>query len=347
MADKTRTQEAIARFLEREDTSAEDMYGVISEIMEGGSSDAQIAAFLVALRMKVESVDEITGAVRAMRDHARSLGLDGQVDGPLFDTCGTGGDGAGTFNISTATAFVVAGAGIPVAKHGNRSISSRCGSADVLEELGVNCSMPVESTAEAVRKLGIGFMFAPLYHGAMKHAAVPRREIGVRSIFNIMGPLSNPAGATHQLLGVYDRALAEPLAHVLQNLGTRGAMVVHGADGLDELTLTGPTHVAELRDGKISVYDFDPRDVGLEWVSLDDIRGGDAAENAAHIRAVLSGTPSAMAELTVLNAAAALRTCGRSDTWEEAIAQTRSVIASGAALAKLDELVSFSRSLPA
>lgn len=347
MAEKTRTQRAIGHFLDRKDYAAEDMHGVISEIMEGHASDAQVAGFLVALRMKGETVEEITGAVRAMREHARSLEVRDQGEGPLFDTCGTGGDGAGTFNISTATAFVVAGAGIPVAKHGNRSISSRCGSADVLEELGVNCSMPVESTAEAVRKLGIGFMFAPLYHGAMKHAAVPRREIGVRSIFNIMGPLSNPAGATHQLLGVYDRGLVEPLANVLQNLGTRAAMVVHGADGLDELTLTGSTHVAELRDGNITVYDFDPREVGLSLVTMDDIRGGDAAENAGHIRDVLSGKPSAMAELTVLNAAAALRICGRSETWEQAIDAAREVIRSGAALGKLDDLVAFSRSLPA
>ncbi len=346
MGEKTLTQRAIQRLVERGDHSADEMFAIVSEIMDGRASEAQIGAFLVALRMKSETVEEITGAVRAMREHARKVQV---ADGIVFDTCGTGGDSAGTFNVSTATAFVVAGAGIRVAKHGNRSVSSRCGSADVLASLGVDLELAPERVAEAIDGVGIAFLFAPLYHGAMKHAAVPRREIAVRSIFNILGPLSNPAGATHQLVGVYDAAMVEPLAHVLRNLGTRGAMVVHGADGLDELTLTGETKVAELRNGEISTYTLDPRELGFSLVTLDDLRGGDAEDNARLLRDVLSGKPSAMTEMTVLNAAAALRICDAAADWSSAVARARESLSSGAALARLDALVAFCRggSVPA
>jgi anthranilate phosphoribosyltransferase len=343
MAEKTLTQQAIDRLVRREDYTADEMSAVISEIMQGQAGDAQIAAFLVALRMKGESIDEIFGAVRAMREHAVKI----SPSVPVFDTCGTGGDGTGTFNVSTATAFVVAGAGMAVAKHGNRSVSSRCGSADVLEALGVNLEMTPQQVTTAIEDIGIGFLFAPRYHGAMKYAAPARREIGIRSLFNILGPLSNPAGAAYQLLGVYHAGLVAPLAHVLQKLGLRGAMVVHGADGLDELTLTGASHIAELRDGQVSVYDLDPAALGFEKVTLEDLRGGDAAENAGHIRAILSGQPSAMAELTVFNAAAALRICGKAGEWTEAIGAARKSISSGSAVQSLDRLIDFSRNLPA
>lgn len=337
MAEKTLTQRAIERLLGKADFSAEEMAAVIGEIMDGKSTDAQVAGFLVALRMKGETVEEITGAVTAMRAHMRRI----HPAGDLFDTCGTGGDGAGTFNISTATAFVAAGAGLKVAKHGNRSISSKCGSADVLGALGVNVDMAPERVAQAINDIGVGFMFAPVYHGAMKFAGPARREIGVRSIFNVLGPLSNPAGAGFQLLGVYDPALVEPIANVLLRLGAQGAMVVHGSDGLDELTLTGPSKVSELRGGKISSYTLDPQTLGFKYVTLDDIRGGDAAENAVHLREVLAGKPMAMTELTVLNAAAALRIC-KGLEWPAAIAAARHAISSGAAAEKLERLVAFS-----
>lgn len=337
MAEKTLTQRAIERLLGKLSFTADEMSAVIGEIMDGKSSDAQVAGFLVALRMKGETVEEITGAVTAMRAHMRRI----HPAGPLFDTCGTGGDGAGTFNISTATAFVAAGAGVKVAKHGNRSISSKCGSADVLGALGVNVDMSPERVEQAINEIGVGFMFAPVYHGAMKYAGPARREIGVRSIFNVLGPLSNPAGAEYQLLGVYDPALVEPIAQVLQKLGAQGAMVVHGSDGLDELTLTGPTRVAELRAGRIESYTLDPVKLGFKTVTLEDIRGGDAAENALHLREVLAGKASAMTELTVLNAAAALRICQGAE-WPAAIEAARRSISSGAAAEKLERLVAFS-----
>lgn len=337
MAEKTLTQRAIERLLQRGGFAADEMSAIIGEIMDGKSSDAQVAAFLVALRMKGETVDEITGAVTAMRAHMRRI----NPAGPLFDTCGTGGDGAGTFNVSTATAFVAAGAGLKVAKHGNRSVSSKCGSADVLGALGVNVDMPPEKVEKAIDEIGVGFMFAPVYHGAMKFAGPARSAIGVRSIFNVLGPLSNPAGAGYQLLGVYDPALVEPIAQVLLKLGARGAMVVHGSDGLDELTLTGTTKVAELKAGRIESYTFDPKTRGFAYVTLDDLRGGDAAENAVHLREVLAGKPSAMTELTVLNAAAALRIC-RGDDWSSAVEAARRSISSGAAAEKLERLVAFS-----
>ncbi len=343
MAEKTLTQQAIDRLVRGESHGADEMYAVISEIMEGKSTDAQIAAFLVALRMKGETIDEIAGAVRSMRDHARRI----SPSRPVFDTCGTGGDSSGTFNVSTATAFVVAGAGMPVAKHGNRSVSSRCGSADVLGALGVNLDMSPEQVLEAIETVGVGFLFAPVYHGAMKYAAPARREIGVRSLFNILGPLSNPAGAEYQLLGVFDRKLVEPLARVLQSLGSKGAMVVHGADGLDELTLTGPSYVAELRRGEVTVATFDPRDIGFELVDAASLKGGEVEENARHIRDVLSGEPSAMLELTVLNAAAALRISERADDWSAAVTAARESVRSGAALEKLDRLIEFGRRLQA
>jgi anthranilate phosphoribosyltransferase len=341
MAEKTLTQKAIEHFASRQSYEPDEMAAVVSEIMEGKSTDAQIAAFLVALRMKGETVEEVTGAVEAMRAHMLRI----HPQGPLYDSCGTGGDGAGTFNVSTAASFVVAGAGVTVAKHGNRSISSRCGSADVLAALGVNIEMPPPRVEQAINEIGIGFMFAPVYHGAMRFAGPARREIAVRSIFNILGPLSNPAGAKRQLVGVYDPALVETVAKVLKNLGAERAMVVHGGDGLDEITLTTTTAYAELKDGHVTLGTFDPHAYGFRLVTLDDIRGGDAAENAGHVREVLAGTPSAMAEITVVNAAAAMRIMDKASDWPAAIRLARESIASGAAAAKLAQLAAFSKSV--
>jgi anthranilate phosphoribosyltransferase len=317
----------------------------MDEIMNGSATPAQIAGFLVALRAKGETPDEITGCARAMRRAAVPV-RPARTD--VVDTCGTGGDCAGTFNISTTTAFVVAGAGLGVAKHGNRSVSSRSGSADVLEALDVNINLTPEQVAQAIDEIGVGFIFAPNYHPAMRYAIGPRRELGVRTVFNILGPLTNPAGAQAQLLGVYDAALTEVLARVLQQLGSRAAYVVHGSDGLDELTTAGPNQVSCFgvapANGHVVTETLDPRELGFAPAQPDDLRGGDPAENASITRAVLVGEERGpRRDVVLLNAAAALVAGGVATDFEEGIHRASESIDSGAALSTLESLIAYSR----
>jgi anthranilate phosphoribosyltransferase len=314
--------------------------------MSGEATPAQIGSFITALRMKGETIEEISGAAMVMRDKATriSTGVAVDEDGILVDTCGTGGDSSGTFNISTATAFVVAAAGLPVAKHGNRSISSKCGSADVLEALGVNLDLSPEQVGSCVQQVGIGFLFAPMLHGAMKHAIGPRREIGIRTIFNVLGPLTNPAGANVQLLGVYSPDLCEKLARVLGRLGSQRAMVVCGAGNLDELTVTGENEVAELNKGEVKTYVIRPEDAGLGRSRLSDLKGGDTPEESADIlRDVLGGSEGPKRDMLLLNSGAALYVAGKAPGLKTAVELAANIIDSGGALAKLDELVKFSQ----
>jgi len=313
---------------------------VMEQIVSGRATPAQIAGLLVALRMKGETVEEVTGFARVMRRYARPVRPRTTL---LVDTCGTGGDGAGTFNISTAAAFVVAGAGLPVAKHGNRSVSSRCGSADVLEALGVRLDLEPERVARCIDEVGVGFLYAPLLHPAMKHALGPRRELGVRTVFNILGPLANPAAAGVQVLGVYHSALTEMMARVLGALGGRAAFVVHGADGLDELSTTGPNRVTELRDGRVRTFALEPLELGLPRARLADLKGGDASENAAIILEVLHGVRGPRRDVVLLNAAAALVAGGSAAQLTDGLALAARSIDSGAARARLEALVAFSR----
>jgi anthranilate phosphoribosyltransferase len=311
-------------------------------IMSGEATQAQIGAYLVALRMKGETVAEIAGSARAMRAHAKNIFLGTHLQ-PLIDTAGTGGDGQHTLNISTAAAFVIAGTGQRVAKHGNRAASSRCGSADVLEALGVNLNLSPEQVGYCIEEIGIGFLFAPKFHPAMKHAIGPRRELGLRTIFNLLGPLTNPAGATHQIIGVYDPVLTQPLAEVLGKLGGKAAMVFHGFGGLDELTTNGPNQVSRLYAGEISTYFFDPADLGLRPAPMEILRGGDPQENAELLVAILSGRDqSPRRDVVVLNAAAGL--AAESGDFQAGIALARQAIDSGAAIEKLQLLVKTSQS---
>jgi anthranilate phosphoribosyltransferase len=326
---------AIATLVDRGSLSEAEAEGVMREIMDGAATPAQIAAYLTALRMKGETVDEVVGSVRVMREKAVRI----RVDDPLVvDTCGTGGDCKGTFNISTTTAFVVAGAGVTVAKHGNRAASSQSGSADVLRALGVNIDLPPSAVEDCVNQLGIGFLFAPLFHLAMKHAVVPRREIGIRTLFNVLGPLTNPAGASIQILGVYANDLADIMAQVLVKLGSRHCFVVHGEDGLDEISIGGRTRFCEGKDGRISCYHLDPRDVGLQPAGLETIAGGGPEENAKILLGVLSGEHGPKRDIVLLNAAPALVACGKAKDFKDGIAQAGLAIDSGAALDKLDRL---------
>jgi anthranilate phosphoribosyltransferase len=334
-------RESIAKVVEGVNLSESEMTSTMNEIMEGGATEAQIGSFMTALRMKGETVDEVTGAARSMRLKAPRIDARAQV---IVDTCGTGGDGMNTFNISTTAAFVVAAAGITVAKHGNRAVSSACGSADVLEALGVNISAGVEIVEECVQQLGIGFLFAPKLHGAMKYAIGPRREIGIRTIFNMLGPLTNPAGANAQLIGVYDAKLTEMFAGVLKNLGARRAFVVHGSDGLDEATVTGPTRVSQLKDGLISTYNIDPMDFFGRTFSLEDIAGGDASANAWITRDVLTGKEGACRSIVLLNAALAIMAGEKAGTIPEGLAVAADCIDSGKAAKKLQELIELSNS---
>ncbi|HEB69493.1 MAG TPA: anthranilate phosphoribosyltransferase, partial [Desulfobulbus sp.] len=297
-------------------------------------------------RMKGETIDEIVGAVRVMREKATFIdsGVDTASGDILMDIVGTGGDGSGTFNVSTTTAFVVAGAGIPVAKHGNRAMSSNCGSADVLEALGVDLSMPPERVADCVQQVGIGFLFAPMLHGAMKYAIGPRREIGIRTIFNILGPMTNPAGANVQLTGVFDRELTTTLAEVLARLGMQRTLVVWGEGNMDEMTITGTSHVAEADNGKLTTWTVEPEDVGLTRATLADISGGaDVAEAASLVRSVLAGEPGARLDMVLLNGGAALMAAGRATELKQGVELAREIITSGKAMAKLDALVAFCR----
>ena len=328
-------QEAISAVVEGLNLTEDKMVQVMDEIMTGGASDAQIGSFITALRMKGETVEEITGAARVMREKAIHIDAG---EGTVVDTCGTGGDKSGTFNISTTAAFITAGAGLKVAKHGNRSVSSKSGSADVLKSLGVNIEAEVERVEECLQDIGIGFLFAPLLHGAMKYAIGPRREIGIRTIFNILGPLTNPAGAHCQLMGVYDEKLTHTLATVLANLGSKGAMVVHGMDGLDEITLTKSTKISELKDGMVTSYECMPEDLGLTRCISDDLKGGDAGENASITINILKGTKGPKRDISLLNAAAAIVVGGKAADLKDGLVKAAESVDSGAALEKLERL---------
>ena len=329
-------KEAIAKVVEKVNLTEDEMVSVMREIMDGEATQAQIASFITALRMKGETVDEITGAARVMREKALKVKTKDPV---VVDTCGTGGDESFTFNISTAAAFVAAGAGLTVAKHGNRSVSSKSGSADVLRSLGVNIEAEVERVEECLDSIGIGFLFAPMMHGAMKHAIGPRREIGIRTIFNILGPLTNPAGAQHQVLGVYRSELTEVMAQVLNNLGSTRAFVVSGNDGLDEITLTTDTKVSELKDGEIKTYFIKPEDFGMAPCKLFELQGGGPYDNARIIRDILKGEKGPKRDVVVLNAAAAIAASGKAKDIKEGIPMAEEAIDSGKALEKLERLI--------
>jgi anthranilate phosphoribosyltransferase len=332
-------KEAIDKAVKKQDLPEVEMMQAMEEIMEGAATPAQIGAFITALRMKGETVEEVTGAARIMRQKATRINACATT---IVDTCGTGGDSLNTFNISTTAAFVVAAAGIVVAKHGNRSVSSGCGSADVLEALGVNISADQDVVEECVQQIGIGFLFAPKLHGAMKYAIGPRREIGIRTIFNMLGPLTNPAGATAQLLGVYDPKLTEMFAYVLKNMGTKRAFVVHGLDGLDEVTLSRETRVAELKEGIVKTYNINPVDYFGKNYPLEDIRGGDPQKNAQIVRDVLSGKNGACRDIVLLNAALAIIAGEKANDIKEGIKVASECIDSGAAVKKLQALIELS-----
>ena len=333
----------------RQSLARDEAREVMTEVLAGKCSDAQIAALLVALHMKGETVEEIVGFAEAIRESAVPLEVQsepildtsGTGRDALVDTCGTGGDASGTFNISTATAFVVAGAGVRVAKHGNRSVTSKCGSADVMESLGVNINLSAAKIAACLQQIGIAFLFAPAMHSAMKHVQVARRELRLRTVFNLLGPLTNPARATCQVVGVYSVELVEKLAEALGMLGARRALVVHGEDGLDEVTITGSTRIGELRNGQVRSYEVTPEEFGLARASLNDISGGDAVQNARLIRAVLSGEKSARRDVVLLNSSAALVAAGSADHLRDGVPMAATSIDSGAALAKLEALVAF------
>lgn len=314
---------------------------VMTEIMEGNATPAQIAAFIVGLRMKGETVEEITGCARVMRDKATFIHT--PPDCTPVDTAGTGGDGAHTFNISTTAAFVAAGAGVIMAKHGNRAASSHCGSADLLEALGIDITLEPPGVEAAIREVGIGFLFAPALHGAMRHAVGPRREIGVRTIFNILGPLTNPAHARHQLVGVYDGTLTTVMAMVLQNLGAQRAFVVHGSDGLDELTTTGASTVSELRHGQVRTYQVHPEEFGLPCNRSEELRGGDASYNADLTRRILRGETLPQRNIVLLNAAAAIAAGTAERDIAACLPLAREALGSGRALAKLEALREFTQ----
>ncbi|HEV8341222.1 MAG TPA: anthranilate phosphoribosyltransferase [Candidatus Binatia bacterium] len=329
-------REAIGKLVNREDLSEAETIDVMDQIMTGEATPLQVAAFLTALRMKGETVQEITGAARVMREKVHRVGVKANR---VLDTCGTGGDQKGTFNISTTSAFVVAGAGVTVAKHGNRSVSSQSGSADVLAALGVKIDASKEKVEECLEKIGIGFLFAPLLHEAMKYAVQPRRDIGIRTIFNLLGPLTNPAGATHQLTGIYDGGLTELIAQVLRNLGTVRAMVVHGLEGLDEISLSGPTKVSELKEGQVRTYTLTPEELGLERCRLEELLGG-SPEHCAHaLRGVLGGEKGPKRDVVLLNAGAALYVARAADSLAEGMHLAAQSIDSGKAREKLEFLI--------
>ena len=329
-------KEVLTKLIARKDLTSAEIGQVMDEIMQGKATPAQIAGFLVALRMKGEAVDEVAGAAASLRRHANFINAGARA---VVDTCGTGGDGANTFNISTTAAFVAAGAGVCVAKHGNRAVSSKCGSADVLAALGVNIEVEPYVMEQCLQEHGIGFLFAPRMHPAMKHVAAPRKELGIRTLFNMLGPLSNPAGATGQVLGVFAPELTEMFAHALRGLGGRRAFVVHGSDGLDEITCTGPTRVSELRNGQVRTYELSAALLLGETYARAELAGGTPAENAVILRDVLAGKPGAPRAIVLLNAAAAIVAGERAETLEEGLALACRSIDSGAAAAKLDALV--------
>ena len=335
-------QAAIRRVVDKQALTREEMTQVMRLIMTGEATPAQIGGFLVGLRMKGETVDEITAAASVMRELADGV----KVSGPhVVDIVGTGGDGANTFNISTASTFVVAAAGGAVAKHGNRSVSSKSGSADLLEAAGVNLELNAGQVAQCIHEVGVGFMFAPRHHSAMKHAIGPRKEMGVRTIFNILGPLTNPAGAPNQLLGVFSDDLVEPLAEVLKALGSNHVLVVHSEDGMDEISIAAPTRVAELKNGEITTYTVTPAQFGVETGKLEDLAVDGAEESLAIVKQVLDNTPGSARDIVLLNAGAAIYAADLVDSLEAGVQKAREVIASGAARNKLDELVKLSNSI--
>jgi anthranilate phosphoribosyltransferase len=345
--------EAVRRLVERRDLSRIEAAAAMDAIMSGAATNAQIAAFLTALRMKGETVEELIGFAQVMRQKVvriRTRGdevaaLTGTDREMLIDTCGTGGDATGTFNVSTATAFVVAGAGLRVAKHGNRSVSSLCGSADVVEALGISLELPPPRVSRCLDEVGLGFLYAPLLHTAMKHVMPARREMGIRTVFNMLGPLTNPAGANAQIIGVYAAALTEPLARVLAELGTVRAFVVHGADNLDEISNTGESQLSEVRDGTVRTFTVRPEDFGMPRAAIADLRGGDREQNAQIIRALLEGEPGPRRDIVLMNAAAALVAGGKARDLKDGVGLAAQSIDSGAARDKLQALVTLSQQL--
>lgn len=345
--------DAIRKVVDRNDLSVEEAESVLEQIMGGECPDVQIASLLTALRMKGETATELTGFARVMRRKATRIKpewpavgteLGGTGRDALIDTCGTGGDVTGTFNISTATALVVSGAGLRVAKHGNRSVSSLCGSADVVEALGVKIELTPEQISRCIDQVGIGFLHAPLLHGAMKHVATARKQMGIRTIFNMLGPLTNPAGAPNQLIGVYSGALTETLAEVLRSLGSSHVLVVHGSDGMDEITTTSDSRVTELRNGEVKTYSVRPEEFGIRRASLQDIQGGDAGQNARIITRLLEGEKGPRRDIVLLNAAAALVAGNMASDFRQGIELAGQSLDSGEALAKLNKLVELTNS---
>lgn len=333
-------QQALVRLIEQREIFYDEMLSLMRQIMSGEVSSAQIAGILVGLRVKKETIGEISAAAFVMREFSTKVPVTRRDH--LVDTCGTGGDAAHTFNISTASAFVAAAAGARVAKHGGRSVSSTCGSADVLEALGVNLNLTPAQVGHSIDQIGIGFMFAPNFHGAMKHAAPVRRELGVRTIFNVLGPLTNPAGADNQVMGVFHTDLVGIQARVLQRLGSRHVLVVHGSDGMDEITISGPSYIAELKDGNISEYTVQPSDFGLQAASLDAIRVANADEAKTMLLGVLDNQPGTARDIVLLNAGAAIYASGITATLADGVRRAAEVIASGAAKDKLNQLVRIS-----
>jgi len=332
-------KEAIEKVAKNINLNEAEMRGAFDEIMSGNAAHADIVAFLVALKKKGETVEEITAAAKVMREKALKI----EAGGDLVDTCGTGGSGICTFNISTTAAFVIAGAGLKVAKHGNRGASSPCGSADVLEALGLKLDIGADMVVKCIKEIGIGFLFAPLFHSAMKYAIAPRKEIAQKTIFNLLGPLSNPANAAYQVVGVYDDKLTEPIADVLKNLALKRAFVVHGMDGLDEITITDKTKVTELKDGKTETYYITPEKFGLKKARLEDIKGLPAKENAEIVLSVLKGERTPRRDVVLLNAGAALICAGKTDDFKDGIKLAAGSIDSGRAMEKLQRLIAYTK----
>jgi anthranilate phosphoribosyltransferase len=333
-------QAALTALLEKRDLTRDEMLSLMQQIMGGELTPVQIAGILVALRAKGETVAEIAAAAEVMRELSTKVPVGDEAH--LVDTCGTGGDGAHTFNISTASALVAAAAGVKVAKHGGRSVSSTCGSADVLEALGVNVNLTPDQVAQSIHEIGVGFMFAPNHHSAMKYAAPVRRELGVRTLFNLLGPLTNPAGAKNQVMGVFRKDLCRPLAEALKSLGANHVLVVHGGDGMDEITITTETHVAELKDGGIIEYAIDPEEFGMKLGSVEALKAHDPEEAKARLMAVLDNTHGAARDIVALNAGAAIYVGGMAPTLEAGVKKAIHAIASGEAKAKLEQLIAFS-----
>ncbi|MBU4344822.1 MAG: anthranilate phosphoribosyltransferase [Desulfobacteraceae bacterium] len=333
-------RENLNKIVHRKNLSENEMSEMITEIFTGNITDAQIGAFMAALATKGETFEELAGAAKAMRKKALRIQVSSQT---VVDTCGTGGDAAQTFNISTTTAFIVAGCGVTVAKHGNRSVSSKCGSADLLEAMGVKLDINPEIVEEAIEEIGIGFLYAPLYHGAMRYAAKARKEIGIRSIFNMLGPLTNPAGANCQLLGVYAPELTEMFAHALRLLGTKRAFIVHGHDGLDEISVCAPTRISELKDDLIRTYDITPEDFFGSKANPEDLAGGDSEENAGITRRIFAGEKGPKRDVVLLNASAALIAAGKAKDFKEGISLAETSIDSGAAAEKLEKLARYTQ----